>query len=262
MWEGLAPTHPLSTVHMDANLHQNWIFPQKFHLLYKTKLGGSIQLWNSTRTTPTTQNLPRLFFHRVRPGCKETKSRNQLCSATTTATAGISTATAGAAGGGAPQSSKPTSADGAVSHVARLAGTAVSLDGVGADGVFVTVVLSAATVVMLCGVGENKRRVFTRGTAGLAAEVHWNSPTRTAVTSQAWWIKPVDPSMWEGDWGKPGTQRNFLFGSTVFILEKPWDLPCIDILSLRGWPSPTQGTDEICTGELPLWPTLLYSYWF
>lgn len=104
----------------------------------------------------------------------------------TTATAGISTATAGAAGGGAPQSSKPTSADGAVSHVARLAGTAVSLDGVGADGVFVTVVLSAATVVMLCGVGENKRRVFTRGTAGLAAEVRRNSATRTAVTSQAW----------------------------------------------------------------------------
>lgn len=256
MWEGLAPTCPLSTVHMDPNLHQNWIFPQKFHLLCKTKTEGSIQLWNSTRTTPTAPNLLGLFFHHAqRPGCKETKSRNQLCSATTV-TAGIPTSAAGAAGGGAPQSSKPTSADGAISHVARLAGTAVSLDGVGADGVFVTVVLSAATVVMLCRVGENKRCVFTRGTAGLAADVRWNSPTRTAVTSQALWITPpLIPACGRGPRQAWDTEELPLW---IYCLSPTlhW------YLSLRGWPSPTHGADKIYTGELSLWPTLLYIHCF
>lgn len=40
-------------------------------------------------------------------------------------------------------------ADGAISHVTRLAGAAVSLDCVGTDGIFVAVVLSAATIIML-----------------------------------------------------------------------------------------------------------------
>ncbi|TKC35320.1 hypothetical protein EI555_006094, partial [Monodon monoceros] len=44
----------------------------------------------------------------------------------------------------------PTSTDGPVAHVARFAGAAVSLDGVGADGILITVVLPAATFVMLC----------------------------------------------------------------------------------------------------------------
>lgn len=44
-----------------------------------------------------------------------------------------------------------TSADGAVSHVARLAGTQVSSDGVGADGVLITQILAAGTLVMLWG---------------------------------------------------------------------------------------------------------------
>lgn len=110
-----------------------------------------------------------------------------MCSATTV-TEGLSTSTGGAADGGAPQSSKPTSADGAISHVARLAGAAVSLDCVGADGIFVTVVLPTATIIMLYRAGEKERTcVFTRvATAGLAREVCWNSPTRMAVTSQAW----------------------------------------------------------------------------
>ena len=40
-------------------------------------------------------------------------------------------------------------ADSTISHVAWLAGTAVSLDCVGTDGIFVTVVLSAARIIML-----------------------------------------------------------------------------------------------------------------
>lgn len=42
-----------------------------------------------------------------------------------------------------------TSADGAVAHVARLAGTQVSSDGVGADGVLVTQILASGALVML-----------------------------------------------------------------------------------------------------------------
>lgn len=42
-----------------------------------------------------------------------------------------------------------TSADGAVAHVARLAGTQVSSDGVGADGVLITLILAAGAIVML-----------------------------------------------------------------------------------------------------------------
>lgn len=44
-----------------------------------------------------------------------------------------------------------TSADGAVSHVARLAGTQVSSDGVGADGVLITQILATGALVMLWG---------------------------------------------------------------------------------------------------------------
>lgn len=42
-----------------------------------------------------------------------------------------------------------TSADGAIAHVARLAGTQVSSDGVGADGVLITQILPAGTLIML-----------------------------------------------------------------------------------------------------------------
>lgn len=42
-----------------------------------------------------------------------------------------------------------TSTDGAVAHVARLAGTQVSSDGVGADGVLITQILAAGALVML-----------------------------------------------------------------------------------------------------------------
>lgn len=42
-----------------------------------------------------------------------------------------------------------TSADGAVAHIARLAGTQVSSDGVGADGVLITQILAAGALVML-----------------------------------------------------------------------------------------------------------------
>jgi hypothetical protein len=71
-------------------------------------------------------------------------------------------------GGGAPQGSKPTFADSTISHVAWLAGTAVSLDCVGTDGIFVTVVLSAATIIMLCRVGKEEKDAITKvGIAGL-----------------------------------------------------------------------------------------------
>lgn len=43
-----------------------------------------------------------------------------------------------------------TSADGAVSHVARLAGTQVSSDGVGADGVLIAQILATGALVVLC----------------------------------------------------------------------------------------------------------------
>lgn len=42
-----------------------------------------------------------------------------------------------------------TSTDGAVAHVARLAGTQVSSDGVGADGVLVAQILPAGALVVL-----------------------------------------------------------------------------------------------------------------
>lgn len=45
---------------------------------------------------------------------------------------------------------KITSADGAVAHVAWLAGTQVSSDGVGADGVLITQILAGGTLVVLC----------------------------------------------------------------------------------------------------------------
>lgn len=57
--------------------------------------------------------------------------------------------------------SKPTSADGPISHIARFAGAAVSLDSVGADGILVTVVLPAAAFIMLCLQGEKKRDTFS-----------------------------------------------------------------------------------------------------
>lgn len=44
---------------------------------------------------------------------------------------------------------KITSTDGAVAHVARLAGTQVSSDGVGADGVLIAQILAAGALVML-----------------------------------------------------------------------------------------------------------------
>lgn len=53
-----------------------------------------------------------------------------------------------------------TSADGAVSHVARLAGTQVSSDGVGADGVLITQILAAGALVVLWeGDGERNSSV-------------------------------------------------------------------------------------------------------
>lgn len=42
-----------------------------------------------------------------------------------------------------------TSADGAVAHVARLAGAQVSSDGVGADGVLIAQILATGALVML-----------------------------------------------------------------------------------------------------------------
>lgn len=42
-----------------------------------------------------------------------------------------------------------TSTDGAVAHVARLAGTQVSSDGVGADGVLIAQILATGALVML-----------------------------------------------------------------------------------------------------------------
>lgn len=42
-----------------------------------------------------------------------------------------------------------TSADGAIAHIARLAGTQVSSDGVGADGVLITQILATGALVML-----------------------------------------------------------------------------------------------------------------
>lgn len=45
---------------------------------------------------------------------------------------------------------KITSADGAVAHVAWLAGTQVSSDGVGADGVLITQILAGGALVVLC----------------------------------------------------------------------------------------------------------------
>ncbi len=50
---------------------------------------------------------------------------------------------------GAAPGQELTSADGAVSYVAWLAGTQVSSDGVGADGVLVTQILAAGTLIML-----------------------------------------------------------------------------------------------------------------
>lgn len=41
------------------------------------------------------------------------------------------------------------SADGAISHIAWLAGTQMSPDGVGADGVLITQILAAGALVML-----------------------------------------------------------------------------------------------------------------
>lgn len=46
---------------------------------------------------------------------------------------------------------EPTSADGPIAHVARLAGTQVSTNGVGADGVLITQALTAGTLIMLWG---------------------------------------------------------------------------------------------------------------
>lgn len=42
-----------------------------------------------------------------------------------------------------------TSTDGAIAHVAWLAGAQVSSDGVGADGVLITQILAAGALVML-----------------------------------------------------------------------------------------------------------------
>lgn len=44
-----------------------------------------------------------------------------------------------------------TPADGAIAHVAWLAGTQVSSDGVGADGVLIAHILATCTLVVLCG---------------------------------------------------------------------------------------------------------------
>lgn len=60
-----------------------------------------------------------------------------------------------------PYGSKPTFADGPVPHVARFAGTAVSLDSVGADGILITVVLPIATFIVLCLQGEKERDTFS-----------------------------------------------------------------------------------------------------
>lgn len=51
--------------------------------------------------------------------------------------------------GGIFQVQELTSADGAIAHVARLAGTQMSPDGVGADGVLITQILAAGALVML-----------------------------------------------------------------------------------------------------------------
>lgn len=67
-----------------------------------------------------------------------------------------------AAAQGLPLHGQPTSTDGPVAHVARFAGAAVSLDGVGADGILITVVLPAATFVVLCLQGEKERHFFIR----------------------------------------------------------------------------------------------------
>lgn len=51
-------------------------------------------------------------------------------------------------GGDVPEQ-EITSADGAVAHVARLAGAQVPSDGVGADGVLIAQILATGTLVML-----------------------------------------------------------------------------------------------------------------
>lgn len=50
-----------------------------------------------------------------------------------------------------PGSGRITSTDGAVAHIARLAGTQVSSDGVGADGILVAQILATGALVVLCG---------------------------------------------------------------------------------------------------------------
>lgn len=48
-----------------------------------------------------------------------------------------------------------TLADGALAHVAWLAGAQVSSDGVGADGIFITHIFATCTLIMFCG-GETE----------------------------------------------------------------------------------------------------------
>lgn len=51
--------------------------------------------------------------------------------------------------GGSPIKARPTSANGAIAHIARLTGARVALDAVGADGVPVTGLLAAGTLILL-----------------------------------------------------------------------------------------------------------------
>lgn len=65
-----------------------------------------------------------------------------------------------------------TSADGAIAHVARLAGTQVSSDGVGADGVLITQILPAGALVMLWG-RDRERNSTVRISVCLCVFVVW-----------------------------------------------------------------------------------------
>lgn len=65
-----------------------------------------------------------------------------------------------------------TSTDGAVAHVARLAGTQVSSDGVGADGVLIAQILAAGALVMLWG---GQRGVSITSGANVTTKWPWGN---------------------------------------------------------------------------------------
>lgn len=214
---------------MDPNLHQNWIFPQKFHLPYKTKLEGSIQRWNSTRIHTHNPKFAAAFLLPCTVSWLQRNQRQEPAAFSYHSDSrNLRKHSWGSRWRCPPKQQAylcrwcrfPRSPAGRCSCVPGRCWCRWRFCH--------SCAVRCHSRHALQGGGEQETCLYKRN--------GWNS-CRSALelTNKNSGDQPgmvnysVDPSVWEGDWGKPGSQRNFLFGSTVFVLEKPWDLPCTDI---------------------------------